>query len=260
MAQFKPLISGGVVRDGINPFLRAGEHELDHLSVDLVKLPARASIPGRTERNEAVVVILEGVVTATAGPAVKGRSKNGTTEGQFIWDSIGRRLSPPDGPPYAFYMPPGSCFNLWGEREALVAVVSTASSGGADPGLLTPEKTSAPAEDGWSWILGRSFPAKRLLVAERTIPSGGMLEVPELDGALEVAFYLRLFGDGPPAPAILTGTASGEGTGLPLPDGAAVAAGRGGFRLELSQGTNGYLLAAIAAEKRPAASGALGDA
>jgi len=256
---FKPLISGGVVRDGINPFLRAGDHDLDHLSFDLLKLPAKTSIPARTERNEALVVVLEGVVTATAGAARKGRSKKGSTEGRFVWDSIGRRLKPNEGPPYAFYVPPGTAFALWGEREALVAVMSAESPGGDEINLITPESGETPPEDEWRLILGPEFGARKLLVAERSISRGGTVSVPEIDGALEVAFYLRLFrdGDGPPEPAVLSGPESGTGTGLPLPDGAAVARAKGGCRLDLSEKTSGYVLLTVAADKREAAAEAL---
>ena len=258
MTEFKPLISGGVIRDGINPFLRAGDHDLDHLSIDLVRLPAKTSLPARTDRNEGLVVVLEGVVTATAEPARKGRSKKGSTEGRFVWDSIGRRLGPQEGPPYAFYVPPGTSFGLWGEREAVSAVISTRSNRGAEITLITPERTTAPSDDEWSWILGPGFGSHRLLVAERRLDPGSELAVPEVPSALELAFFLRLFNEtpaAPPEPAILSG--GGSGGGIPLPDGAAVALAGGAFRIDLAAGTSGYVLLGLATEERAAAAAEL---
>ncbi len=257
MKELRPLISGGIIRDGINPYLRAGDHALDYVSLDIIKLPPKTGLPGRSERDEALIVVLEGVVTVTAGPAMKGRSKTGTTSsGQYVWDSIGRRLKPSDGPPYAFYVPPGSLFHMWGETDALLAVVSSKSSAGGAVQLVTPEKTSAPIHDEWSWIIGPDAPAEKLLVAERLLEPGGTVNVPKTDEALEMAVFLKLHGDGGPSTARLTAIDSDDG--VPLPDGAVVGLRGGGFMLGLPEGVSGYVLLGIVAADKAVAAGGLG--
>jgi len=293
VSDFNPILSGGVLREGINPFLRAGDHDLERLSLDVLKLPAKAELPGRTERSEALAVILSGVLTASAGKAgrVSTRKKSPTTDGHFVWDSIGRRLSPAEGAAYSFYLPPGSCFTMWGEREATVALISARASEGPEIQLITPEKAEPPPRERWRLILGSAFAAESLVVAERAIPEGGSLSFRGAGNVCEAILYLRLFSTVPGAPAAADAAAQataqapasapspvpppplpaklfGGGPlrgacGIPLPDGAAVGlargSARGGFTVELEKGVSGYVLLALASGDRSACAGALAE-
>jgi len=145
--------------------------DADLIGLELADLGAGESLERRCEQ-ETVVVVLSGVVEASADGTSLGRA--------------GGRTSVFDGPGHAVYAPPGTQVRLTAQGQAELAI-ATAPLDGRPP---APARIIAPADQrmaevgkgNWSrsvrTILGPEHAAGRILIGETINPPGNWSSYP----------------------------------------------------------------------------------
>jgi 5-deoxy-glucuronate isomerase len=152
------------------------------------------SLAFETGRDEACVVVLEGVATVAA-------------QGQ-TWREIGQRTSVfDDAPPAAVYVPAGATVTVIGNTNAEIAVARAPGSPDRPARLIDPATmTRTTRGEGLNTryvcdILPQTQPADRLLVVEVRTPAGHSSSYPPhkhdtdnlpAESALEETYYHRL--------------------------------------------------------------------
>lgn len=145
--------------------------DADLIGLELADLGAGESLERRCEQ-ETVVVVLSGVVEASADGTSLGRA--------------GGRTSVFDGPGHAVYAPPGTQLRLTAQGEAELVIATAPLDGGtpAQARVITPEdeRIADVGRDNWSrnvrTILGPEHAAGRILIGETINPPGNWSSYP----------------------------------------------------------------------------------
>lgn len=167
-----------------------GEHGIEWLGLDVVRLEGGEEGKVRFDDREAVAVVLSGTCAAQAGD----RS----------FESVGGRADVFAGLPHAVYVPPSTDLVLRAEGTLEVAVVSARSDDGTEPAHVTPDQVVRLSAGRANWrrdirlvVPPGSSIGRRMIVGETVNPPGNWSgiaphkhdEVTERENALE-EFYL----------------------------------------------------------------------
>jgi 5-deoxy-glucuronate isomerase len=139
-----------------------------HVGFEALRLRAGQQIERRTVAEEACAVILSGRCRVDAGSEV--------------WQAVGERATPFDGPPHAVYLPIGTAYSLEALADGVEVAIGTAPvrspSEPRVPRLITPAdvrvstRGSGTMERTIHDILMEDQPAETLLVTEVLTPGG----------------------------------------------------------------------------------------
>jgi len=165
-----------------------------YVGFDLYRLEPGASAAQRTEEREVCLVLISGKARISAGGHDFG--------------TLGRRMSPFEGPPHSLYVPAGSDWTAIAETELELAVCSAPGLGGdREPRPIGPDAVHQETRGSGTNtrhvtnILPEWEPADSLLVVEVITPGGNTSSYPPHkhdqedlphESALEEVYYHRL--------------------------------------------------------------------
>jgi 5-deoxy-glucuronate isomerase len=237
-------------REGLNT---AAGNPFQLLDFQLLILPDGGKHSGATAGREALMVILGGKATVTAG------SKT--------FAEIGGRPNPFSGKPHSVYLPCGTEYAVTAAGRLEAALVSAPSDLKTDPYAIGPERITAGVWGAANFsrnyhqiltLAGQpDLPARRLIVGETFTPSGNWSTFPphrhEKDDLPREAFHeeLYFFKVSPPDGFGLTRYYNGEvDTGYVVRDNTLLMAPKGYHTVVSAPGYTTYYLWALAGSHR----------
>ena len=144
---------------GYRHIVGPGEAGLDDIGLDMLRLRPGQSRSAAADGRELALVILGGKCDARCG--------------RYEWRGLGERENVFGGRATCVYVPNGAEYAISAVSDVEIAVVySPTAERGFEPGLVTPAEVKARSVGGQGFsrsvedIIGREFPAARLLVGE----------------------------------------------------------------------------------------------
>lgn len=164
-----------------------------YVSFQVVPVPRGVAVGFQSADEELCVVVIDGRCEVGVGTGTE-------------WASIGGRVSPFDGPPPAYYAPPGCVVRVRAEEGGEIAVGSAPAPGGFPDRQLPPAaarlevRGTGVTERRIHHILMEDQPASSLLVTEVITPAGHWssypphkhdTDDPPRESYLEEIYYFR---------------------------------------------------------------------
>jgi 5-deoxy-glucuronate isomerase len=175
---------------GHHPVFGPGEHGIEWLGLDVVRLEGGEEWKNRFDERECVAVVLSGTC--------------GVRAGDRTFDAVGGRPDVFGGPPHAVYLPPAADLVVTAAGPLEVAVVSARSDEGTEPAHISPDQVLRLSAGRSNWrrdirlVVPPGSPiGHRLIIGETVNPPGNWSgiaphkhdEVSDEENALE-EFYL----------------------------------------------------------------------
>ncbi len=160
--------------NGHHPVFGPGEHSIQWLGLEILRLEAGEDWRGDLDNKEAVLVILSGScsVSVESGETVK-------------WEGLGSRRDVFEGPPTAVYVPRRSRLEVTGENKLELAIIKAPCEAGLSPILIRPKDVTEVSSGVANWrrdvrlIIPPGSPvSQHLIVGETLNPPGNWSGIP----------------------------------------------------------------------------------